>query len=161
MWLRRCKGEHEKVWVLLPSEVRTIKANRMISPLVVWIRMIGSQGASSKSLLCLKMLQQFSLSTSEILKLYLSLGSPRELVKLWIAGPATELLIQSFWDEEWVSEWSRSVVCDSLRPRGPARLLRPWDSPGENTGVGCHFLLQGIFLTQGSNPDLLHCRQTL
>ena len=30
-----------------------------------------------------------------------------------------------------------------------------WDSPGENTGVGCHFLLQGIFLTQGSNPRLL------
>ena len=31
-----------------------------------------------------------------------------------------------------------------------------WDSPGKNTGVGCHFLLQGIFLTQGSNPCLLH-----
>ena len=33
--------------------------------------------------------------------------------------------------------------------------------PGNNTGVGCHFLLQGIFLTQGSNPGLLHCRQIL
>ena len=32
---------------------------------------------------------------------------------------------------------------------------------GKNTGVGCHFLLQGIFLTQGSNPGLLHCRQIL
>ena len=32
----------------------------------------------------------------------------------------------------------------------------PWDSPGENTGVRCHALLQGIFLTQGSNPCLLH-----
>ena len=31
----------------------------------------------------------------------------------------------------------------------------PWDSPGKNTGVGCHALLQGIFLTQGSNPHLL------
>ena len=37
----------------------------------------------------------------------------------------------------------------------------PWDFPGKNTGVGCHFLLQGIFLTQGSNLGLLHCRQTL
>ena len=37
----------------------------------------------------------------------------------------------------------------------PARLLRPWDSPGKNIGVGCHFLLQGIFLTQGLNPRLL------
>ena len=35
-------------------------------------------------------------------------------------------------------------------------LLRPWDSPGKNTGVGCHFLLQGIFLTHGSNPCFLH-----
>ena len=37
----------------------------------------------------------------------------------------------------------------------------PWDSPGKSTGVGCHFLLQGIFPTQGSNLGLSHCRQTL
>ena len=43
----------------------------------------------------------------------------------------------------------------------PARFLCPWDSPGKNTGVGCHALLQGIFLTQGSNPGLMHCRQIL
>ena len=36
----------------------------------------------------------------------------------------------------------------------PARLLCPWDSPDRNTGVGCHFLLQGIFPTQGCNPRL-------
>ena len=36
-----------------------------------------------------------------------------------------------------------------------ARLLCPWDSSGKNIGVGCHGLLQGIFLTQGSNPRLL------
>ena len=41
------------------------------------------------------------------------------------------------------------------------RLLGPWDFPGKNTGVGCHFLLQEIFLTQGSNPHLLHCRWIL
>ena len=38
----------------------------------------------------------------------------------------------------------------------PARLLCPWDFPGKHTGAGCHLLLQGIFLTQGSNPHLLH-----
>ena len=38
----------------------------------------------------------------------------------------------------------------------PTRLLHPWDSPGKSTRVGCHFLLQGIFQTQGSNPCLLH-----
>ena len=45
-----------------------------------------------------------------------------------------------------------------LRPYGlqPAKLLCPWDFPGKNTGVGCHDLLQGIFLTQGLNSHLLH-----
>ena len=101
-------------------------------------------------------------------------------------------------------------MSDSVRPhrRQPTRLPRPWDSPGKNTGVGCHcllqcmkvkresevaqsfptlcdpwtaayqaplsigfsrqeywvrchFLLQGILLTQGLNPGLLHCRQML
>ena len=37
----------------------------------------------------------------------------------------------------------------------------PLDFPGKNTGVGCHFLLQGIFLTQKLNSCLLHCRQIL
>ena len=50
-----------------------------------------------------------------------------------------------------------SVVPDSLLPHGQGlpRLLCPWDFPGQNTRVGCHFLLQGIFLTQGSNLSLL------
>ena len=45
-----------------------------------------------------------------------------------------------------------------LRPHGlqPVQLLCPWDSPGKNTGVGCRFLLQGIFPTQGWNLHLLH-----
>ena len=65
----------------------------------------------------------------------------------------------------------------SLRALGPCRqsyltLCDPMDcsppgssvhggSPGKNNGVGCHALLQGIFLTQGSNPGFLHCRQIL
>ena len=50
-----------------------------------------------------------------------------------------------------------SVVSDSLRPHGlyPTRLVCPWNFLG-NTGVGYHFLLQGIFLTQGLNLHLLH-----
>ena len=49
------------------------------------------------------------------------------------------------------------VVSDSLRPHDlwPTGLLCRWDSPGKNTGVGCHFFFQGIFLIQGSNPCLL------
>ena len=75
-----------------------------------------------------------------------------------------------FWSlEDWSQGSSRrvscSVVSNSLQPHGlyPTRLLHPWDSPGKSTGVCCHSLLQGIFLTQGSNlgllqkPGLLHC----
>ena len=51
-----------------------------------------------------------------------------------------------------VSE-SCSVVSDSLQPHG---LYSPWNSPGQNTGVGSLSLLQGIFPTQGSNPGLPH-----
>ena len=56
-----------------------------------------------------------------------------------------------------VSE-SRSVVSNSLQPH---RLYSPWNSPGQDTGVGSHALLQGIFPTQGSNPGLPHCRWIL
>ena len=54
----------------------------------------------------------------------------------------------------WAQSLSRSVETDSLRPHGlyPASLLCPWKFSGNNTGVGCHFLLQGIFPTQGFEP---------
>ena len=54
-------------------------------------------------------------------------------------------------------------MSDSWDPMdcSPARLLWPWDSPGKDTAVGCHALLQRIFLTQGSNSGLLHCRVIL
>ena len=60
-------------------------------------------------------------------------------------------------------KWSRSVMSNSLQPHRlqPTRLFRPWNFPGKNTGLGCHFLLQGIFLTQELNPGLPHCRQML
>ena len=58
------------------------------------------------------------------------------------------------------SKWSesRSVMFDSLWPHG---LYIPWNSPGQNTGVGSLSLLQGIIPTQGSNPGLPNCRQIL
>ena len=65
-------------------------------------------------------------------------------------------------DENWKWKWSHSVVSDSVtHGLWSARLPHPWDFPGKNTGVGCHFLLQEIFLTQGSNLGLPHYRQTL
>ena len=72
-------------------------------------------------------------------------------------------LIVSLGRHPWATSFaSRICVCAQLcltllQPRGqqPDRLLCPWDSPGKTTAVGCHFLLHGVFLTQGSNPCLL------
>ena len=52
------------------------------------------------------------------------------------------------------------TLCDPMGCSLPGS-SSPWDFPGNSTGVDCHFLLQGIFPTQGLNPGLLHCRQTL
>ena len=57
---------------------------------------------------------------------------------------------------------SCSVVTDSTtHGLQPTRFLHPWDFPGSDAGVVCHFLLPGIFPTQGSKPGLLHWRQKL
>ena len=58
---------------------------------------------------------------------------------------------------EWVSE-SHLVMSDSLQSHG---LYSPWNSPGQNTGVGSLSHLQGIFPTKGWNPGLPHCRRIL
>ena len=56
----------------------------------------------------------------------------------------TFLTISATWEAPSAAAAVASVVSDSVRPhrRRPTRLPRPWDSPGKNTGVGCHFLLQ-------------------
>ena len=78
-------------------------------------------------------------------------------------GPRERFALLVFCDYTFTLCVIYSVVCDSLRPHGlwSTRLLCPWNSPGKNTGMGSHSLLQGIFLTQGSNLGLLHCRQIL
>ena len=61
-----------------------------------------------------------------------------------------------FFDDTQLKMWlkvSHSIVSDSLQPH------ELWNSLDQNTGVGSHSLLQGIFPTQGSNLGLLHCRQ--
>ena len=87
-------------------------------------------------------------------------ASPRTEIKEM--GCLHRISFNSFsiwWKELFTTLFSQSclTLCDPMDYCS----LRPWDSPGKNTGVGCHFLLQGIFQTQGSNPGLLHCRQML
>ena len=52
------------------------------------------------------------------------------------------------------------TLCDPMDCK-PTRLLCPWDFPGKGAGVGCYFLLQGIFPTQELNLGFMHCRQVL
>ena len=96
---------------------------------------------------------------------------PAHLLSLWVhclssyagAGKAGKFPVSPGLYAISCALLSRSVVSSPLQPYGlqPARLLCPWDSPGKNTGVGCHALLQGIFPTQGLNPDLPHCKWIL
>ena len=74
----------------------------------------------------------------------------------WVRGllfRATEML----WNHIKVMLLSCYVISNSdSTDHSPAGLHCPWDFPGKSTGVGCHFLDQGIFPGQGPNPCLLH-----
>ena len=73
-----------------------------------------------------------------------------------------DLKIKITRDKEGWSEIAQScpTLCDPMDCSPPGSSVHGI-LPGKNTGVGCHFLLQGIFPTQGSNPSLPHCRQML
>ena len=93
------------------------------------------------------------------------------LLCYWLTNFVLKQFKQKFFPEILVkSEWNKSCskvyivvkLCAclfmlTLWPYGlqPARLLCPWSFPGKSTGAGCHFLLQGVFPTQGSNLHLL------
>ena len=73
--------------------------------------------------------------------------------------PDNPIIISCFIFEYYQCCWL-SCVQLFVTPKTVAHQA-PWNSPDKNTGVGCHFLLQGFFLTQGSNLGLLHCRRIL
>ena len=68
----------------------------------------------------------------------------------------------SFGDERVLEVWYTlcEYFCNPMNCSPPKSSVHG-DAPGKNTGEGCHALLQGLFLTQGSNPGLPHCRQIL
>ena len=145
-----------------------------------WVAMPSSRGTFWPK--CWSCISKVSCFGRQALYHWRHWGSPRE----WVAIPFSTGSSQSR-DWTWVS-WtagkfftiwanrevlgnriivgkgkceSRSVVSNSLWPHGlqPTRLFCPWNSPGQNTGVGSHSLLQGIFPTQESNR--VSCKQIL
>ena len=87
------------------------------------------------------------------LKLISGSESSETLIRFLVPCPGTP---------ESESEVAQScpTLCDPMDSLNP-KILHPWDFPRKSTGVGCHSLLQRIFLTHGSNLGLLHCRQSL
>ena len=87
----------------------------------------------------------------------ISVGCKLDFLELFILPPQTFNMIRKHTKNQlWVLNHVR------FQRLQPIRLLCPWDFPCKNTGMGCHFLFQGIFPTQGLNPHilcLLHCRQ--
>ena len=97
---------------------------------------------------------------------------PSDCLKVWWRPELWRATETVTWKTECLLGKITSMKQDCLVPklcptllwshgRLPTRVLCPWDFPGKNTGVGCHFLLQGTFLTQWSNPGLLQCRWIL
>ena len=81
------------------------------------------------------------------------------ILLIWISSNEVDVnLVPCLTIVKHVLGLSQSVMSNSLWPYElqPTRLLCPWDSPGKNTGEGCHFLLQEIFPSQRSNPRLLY-----
>jgi len=69
-------------------------------------------------------------------------------------------VIQNDLTSLWFSRYIVSDSCDPMELQ-PTGILCLWDFPGKITEVGCHFLFQEIFLTQGLNPNFLHCRRII
>ena len=113
-----------------------------------------------------KCLIMFSFTKLIYLSLLERLKQPwLDILQFFVAwSPGKMKQAESMKVTRWKWKCSRSVVSNSLwsyRLYVAARILSPWDFPGKNTGVGCHFLLQGIFWTQRLNSGLPHFGQAL
>ena len=101
----------------------------------------------------------FARGMYQVIRILEILAPPLELGE----EPKVDIITNNHWFNQsclWQWMWSEghSVLSTSLWPHG---LYSPWNSPGQNTGVGSLSLLQGIFPTLGLNPDLPYCRWIL
>ena len=138
------------------KDVRVTETDKYKEKLTFWIFSAGCCNFVTKS------------SAQLHLSIYLEIKQIYGYKETW------QLSISIPWSSRWgnnddrecsqLNACMRAQSCLSLPAHGPAKLLCPRDFPGKNTGGGCHFLLQGIFPTQGSNSpllSLLHCRRII
>ena len=103
-------------------------------------------------------------SPGRLSTLLLGCKSPAVCPLCWGGGPDLPCCSDLWWNLPDCFHRPHSAHwCPTLQTHGlqPSRLLCPWDFPDKSPGVGGHSLLWGIFLTQGSNLGLLHCRRIL
>ena len=106
---------------------------------------------------------RFRSKASHLGTLMLDLKDPWEGISEWkqSGGVYGKVKMGTWgWTPLCLAAQSCPIICKPMNHHPPDSSVQG-DSPGKNTGVGCHALLQGIFPTQGSNPSLLHCRQIL
>ena len=127
----------------LANTSNTSYKNKMIQNVMVYWNEILSLKTQNEASLWLK--DSYSSPSSHLLQLYEGEGGAVDFVI-----PKLLSTTKNF------NNNSNKVKVKSLSHVRLFRLLGPWNSPDKNTGVGCHFLLQGIFPTQGLNPGLLY-----
>ena len=106
-----------------------------------------------------------SLQLKEWIAFTLSKGSSQPRVKPWSPTLQADSLPSEPPGKPQLKEFlvtqSCLTLCNPMDYMQPARFLYSWDSPGKNTGVDSHSLLQGLCPTQESNPSFLLCRRIL
>ena len=139
----------------------------LISFRMDWMDLLAVQG-TLKSLLQhhsskASILQRSAFFSAQLSHPYMTTGKTIALTRQTFAGKVMSLLFNMLSRLvitflPWSKRLLISVVCNSLWPHG---LYSPWNSPGQNTGMGSLSLLQGIVPTQNLNPGLPHCRRIL
>ena len=152
------------------QSISSLGQNTGVGSLSLLQGIFSTQGSNQGLLHCRWILYQLSYQGSPLTYQIPYLNLPSDTV--WISFPnglplnESSFCIYTFvpWVTLNISKFCMHAQsfqsCPTLGPYGLelARLLCPWDSPGKNAGVGCHALLQGIFLTQGLNQGPLHLR---
>ena len=147
-------GKRKKRVYLAQMPLNGISILRYCVPLMKGMGWRRKKWRGAHLIMPLSMYQWFSICNHRAYRA--KTGTPKTFKPRWNGDISTKhkFLIYMFYIlYHCACTCAQSSLTPGLEPTG---LPYPWDFSGKNTGVGCYFLLQGIFLTQGLNPCLLH-----